>query len=67
MMRMVDDRDRLLPGAPLRVGWDSVDLRHKGVTIEVKSSAYLQAWGQKRLSRIQFGALVKGHGIMSVE
>ena len=39
-----------------RVEWDSFDLVTKeGIKIEVKSSAYLQTWQQKRLSTIKFG------------
>lgn len=37
-----------------RVVWDSVDLRWRGVNVEVKSAAYVQAWTQKRPSTIQF-------------
>jgi hypothetical protein len=37
-----------------RVEWDAVDLRYKGKKIEVKASAYLQSWPQKKLSRIVF-------------
>jgi hypothetical protein len=43
----------------VRIGWDAVDHRHNGVTIEVKSSAHIQGWGQRALSRIHFGALIK--------
>lgn len=40
----------------VRSGWDAYDLRTKdGVTVEVKSSAYIQAWPMPELSRIQFG------------
>ncbi len=39
----------------LRAGWDAYDLRTRGgVTIEVKSSAYLQTWAQNKLSAISF-------------
>jgi len=37
-----------------RVGWDAVDLRYRGRGLEVKSAAYVQAWRQDRLSRIEF-------------
>lgn len=41
-----------------RVEWDSYDvLSPDGVKIEVKSSAYLQVWDQRRLSRIVFTGL----------
>jgi hypothetical protein len=37
-------------------GWDSWDLEtREGTKVEVKSASYLQAWGQKELSRISFG------------
>jgi hypothetical protein len=38
-----------------RTEWDAYDIESKeGIKIEVKSSAYLQSWTQKKLSRIQF-------------
>ncbi len=41
-----------------RVEWDAYDVRAPdGTTIEVKSSAYLQVWEQKRPSRIEFTGL----------
>ena len=40
-----------------RVEWDAYDLLLDGVRVEVKSSAYLQAWEQPRLSRIEFSGL----------
>ncbi|NQW89632.1 hypothetical protein HQQ88_04900 [Curtobacterium sp. VKM Ac-2861] len=41
-----------------RVKWDAYDLLlDDGVRIEVKSSAYLQAWEQRQLSRIGFSGL----------
>jgi len=44
--------------APLRVEWEPYDvLTPSGVTVEVKSSAFLQAWPQRHLSRITFGGL----------
>ncbi len=47
-------------GADLRprVEWDAYDVRTpEGLRLEVKSSAYLQAWEQARLSSIVFGGL----------
>ena len=39
-----------------REEWDAYDLTTKdGLKIEVKSSAYLQSWRQKELSKISFG------------
>jgi hypothetical protein len=41
-----------------RVEWDSHDVTAPdGTRVEVKSSAYLQAWDQARLSKISFGGL----------
>ena len=41
--------------AALRTEWDAVDIvTPTGVRIEVKSSAYLQAWKCEKLSKIQF-------------
>jgi len=37
-----------------RIEWDAVDLRYRGKTVEVKSSAYLQTWPQDRPSAIRF-------------
>lgn len=37
-----------------RIEWDAVDLRYRGVTVEVKSAAYLQSWAQRRQSQIRF-------------
>jgi len=38
-----------------RLEWDAYDLESSdGVKIEVKSAAYIQAWGQTKLSTIQF-------------
>jgi len=40
----------------VREEWDSFDLTTpEGIKVEVKSSAYLQSWGQNRLSSIVFG------------
>lgn len=41
----------------VRVEWDDFDVLWDGVKIEVKSSAYLQSWAQRRLSTISFGNL----------
>jgi hypothetical protein len=42
----------------LRIEWDAYDvLSPDGVKIEVKSAAYLQAWDQRQLSRINFAGL----------
>ena len=39
-----------------RVEWDAFDLRTpQGLTLEVKSAAYLQSWHQKAVSEITFG------------
>lgn len=39
-----------------RVEWDAFDLKTpQGLTLEVKSAAYLQSWQQKALSQITFG------------
>lgn len=38
----------------VRVEWDSVDLRYRGRTLEVKSSAYVQSWQQKALSKPRY-------------
>jgi hypothetical protein len=38
-----------------REGWSGYDLNYGNYAIEVKSSAYLQAWPQKVLSKISFG------------
>lgn len=44
-------------GGP-RVEWDAYDVvTPSGVTVEVKSAAYLQRWRQQRLSSISFGSL----------
>lgn len=41
-----------------RVEWDAYDVvTQDGVSVEVKSSAYLQAWEQARPSAIRFGGL----------
>jgi hypothetical protein len=44
--------------APLiRIEWDSFDLLFGDITVEVKSSAFLQAWEQPRISRLSFSGL----------
>jgi hypothetical protein len=40
-----------------RIEWDSYDLLFGEITVEVKSSAYLQLWDQKRLSTLSFSGL----------
>ena len=41
-----------------RIEWDSYDVvTAEGIRVEVKSSAYLQAWAQARPSSISFGGL----------
>jgi hypothetical protein len=43
-----------------RTEWDAYDLQTaSGLKIEVKSSAYLQSWEQKRLSAIRFDIAAK--------
>ncbi len=38
-----------------RITWDSYDLKSpEGISIEVKSAAYIQTWGQSKLSDIVF-------------
>jgi hypothetical protein len=42
----------------LRIGWDNFDAQApSGTTIEVKCSAFLQSWTQKRHSELMFGRL----------
>ena len=39
-----------------RVAWDKYDLMSpEGITIEVKTSGYIQTWEQKELSKLVFG------------
>lgn len=39
-----------------RIAWDKYDLRtNEGVSVEVKTSGYIQTWEQKQLSKIVFG------------
>ncbi|MGV8883627.1 MAG: hypothetical protein ACOH19_15885 [Rhodoglobus sp.] len=40
-----------------RVEWAEWDVEFDGITIEVKSSAYLQSWEQRSLSKITFTGL----------
>jgi hypothetical protein len=42
---------------PHRIEWAEHDVEFEGLTIEVKSSAYLQSWDQRRLSSINFTGL----------
>ncbi|MBS1842946.1 MAG: hypothetical protein JST53_00885 [Actinobacteria bacterium] len=43
---------------PLRIGWDNYDVvSPEGTTIEVKCSAYLQSWAQRRHSDLSFGRM----------
>ncbi len=40
----------------MRVEWDTFDLKTPGgLTLEIKSAAYVQAWAQKAHSKIKFG------------
>jgi hypothetical protein len=42
----------------LRIAWDNFDVEAgDGTRIEVKCSAFLQSWNQKRLSKLVFGRL----------
>jgi hypothetical protein len=45
----------------LRVGWDPYDLCYGDYKVEVKSSAYLQAWAQPALSKISFSIGARSH------
>jgi len=40
-----------------RVEWDSYDIPYGDIILEVKSSAYLQSWDQRKRSVIQFSGL----------
>ena len=41
-----------------RIEWDAFDvLTPEGIKVEVKSAGHLQAWAQRRLSRISFGSM----------
>ena len=40
-----------------RVEWNSYDLVFGDITIEIKSSAFLQSWDQKKVSALQFSGL----------
>lgn len=42
---------------PRRIEWDAFDIEWEGIRLEVKSSAYLQAWEQKKLSNLLFTGL----------
>jgi hypothetical protein len=41
-------------------GWEAFDFVYEGSGIEVKSSAYIQAWPQKQLSKPSFDVEAKG-------
>lgn len=44
--------------SPLRNAWDNFDVTTpSGIRVEVKSSAYLQSWNQRRVSEIVFTGL----------
>jgi len=44
--------------SPLRNAWDDFDVTTpSGVRVEVKSSAYLQSWNQRQVSKIVFTGL----------
>lgn len=44
--------------SPLRAAWDNWDVTTAtGIKVEVKSSAYLQSWNQRKLSSIRFSGL----------
>jgi hypothetical protein len=44
--------------SPLREAWDNWDVTTAtGIKVEVKSSAYLQSWNQRKLSAITFSGL----------
>lgn len=45
---------------PVRIEWADYDVAFEGITIEVKASAYLQAWEQRQLSQIRFTGLKSG-------
>ena len=50
----------LVTDGPGRDGWDVCDLRYGEYEIEVKSSAFVQAWPQKAPSRPSFDIEAKG-------
>lgn len=38
-----------------RIEWDKYDLKTKdGISIEIKTSGYIQTWGQQKLSSLEF-------------
>lgn len=47
-------------GSVPQAGWEEFDLLYDGKKIEVKSSAYIQGWGQDRLSVPSFGIAEQG-------
>lgn len=45
-----------------RTNWNSYDLTSsEGIRVEIKTSAYIQSWGQSKLSTLKFG-IGKTHG-----
>jgi hypothetical protein len=44
----------------IRPAWEYYDLKYHGARIEVKSSAYLQNWKQKKLTRPNFDIALRG-------
>lgn len=42
---------------PRRVEWDAFDVQWEGIRIEVKSTALLQGWDQRALSKLTFSGL----------
>jgi hypothetical protein len=42
-----------------RITWDPYDLTYNGITIEVKSCAYIQSWKQQKASKISFDIRMK--------
>jgi hypothetical protein len=45
--------------SPLRKAWDNWDVTTAtGIKVEVKSSAYLQSWNQRKLSAITFSTMI---------
>jgi hypothetical protein len=42
---------------PLRIEWANHDVEFEGISVEVKCAAYLQAWEQRRPSKVVFSGL----------
>jgi hypothetical protein len=42
-----------------RIDWNAFDLSYRGKRIEVKSSAYLQSWPQRKMSQVSFDVAAK--------